>query len=176
MNHPLHIAVADEIELQLDHNAELIRDPACGGNQHLPLFIGPHRGRDTRMCQVDLLVVSASKIRVIVEIEESGFLPTKICGKFLQSAISTHFIHDSQTEPFLVFADNVLFVQVLDGSKFLKQGTQKDIQAKLIEERICNMIPLKGSTISDYQLFLVSGICDKSGLKSVGVAVRDALA
>jgi len=155
MNHPLHIAVANEIEQQLNHSAELIRDPACGGNQHLPLFIESRRGRDTRMCQVDLLVISAGKVKVIIEIEESGFLPTKICGKFFQSAISTYFIHDSRPETSLIFDDSVLFVQVLDGSRCLRQGTRKDEQAKLIARRIRDMIPLKGSTISDYQLFFV---------------------
>lgn len=58
MKHPLHFAVAAEIERRLDGNCRLIKDPACGGNQHLPLFIGKHRARDTRMCMVDLLVIS----------------------------------------------------------------------------------------------------------------------
>ncbi|MBU4186102.1 MAG: hypothetical protein KKI12_03890 [Proteobacteria bacterium] len=175
MKHALHVAVAEEIEQRLNGFGELIRDPACGGNQHLPLFIGPRRGRDTRMCLVDLIVVSADKVRVIVEIEESGFHPTKICGKFLQSALSTHFIHDSRPEPTVPYADSALFIQVLDGSKCLKQGTRKKLQAELIERQIRSLLPLKGSTIEDYRLFFVSGVSDHAGLEAVGIAVREML-
>jgi hypothetical protein len=77
------------------------------------------------MCCVDLLVRSSGTVRAIVEIEESGFLPTKICGKFLQAALATHFIHDLNTEPAIPYADEVIFIQVLDGSKFLKPGSRK---------------------------------------------------
>ncbi len=87
MNYPLHFAVAEVIKKQLNGRAELISDPACGGDQQVPLFVCTRKGRDTRMCCVDLLVISACRVRVIVEIEESGFLPTKICGKFVQSAL-----------------------------------------------------------------------------------------
>ena len=90
MSHPLHIAIAASIKQHLGELGELLCDPACGGKQHLPLFVGTRKGRDTRMCCVDLLVILSGKIRVIVEIEESGFHPTKICGKFLQSVLATH--------------------------------------------------------------------------------------
>jgi hypothetical protein len=134
------------------------------------------KGRDTRMCDVDLLIVSGGRVMVIVEIEESGFLPTKICGKFLQSAIATHFIHDSRPEPALPYGNCVLFVQVIDGSKCLKQGTRKDQQGKQIEQKIRSMLPLKGSSITDYCLFFVQGVDDRAGLESVSAAVSDALA
>jgi hypothetical protein len=167
MKHPLHFAVAAEIEHRLDGKCRLIKDPACGGNQHIPLFIGNHRSRETRTCMVDLLVVLNESVKVIIEIEESGFLPTKICGKFLQAALSTHLIHDSQLNGYLSFADQVLFVQVLDGSKCLKVGTRKDRQADLIAERIRNLLPLKESNISDYRLFFVKGVDDCAGLEIV---------
>jgi len=171
MTHPLHVAVAQEIHLRLNGLGELIKDSACGGTHSLPLFIGSCRGRDTRMCQVDMLIVLTGYFKVIIEIEESGFLPTKICGKFLQSAIATHFIHDSRMEHILPYADKVTFVQVLDASKCLKQGSRKDRQAKLIEEKISSIIPLNGSTIMTYRLFFVSGVNDRSGLELVGDAV-----
>jgi len=174
--HPLHLAVAEAIEQQLNGRGELLRDPACGGNQQLPLFVGPRKGRDTRLCCVDLLVVSSGQVRVIVEIEESGFLPTKICGKFLQSTLATHFIHNARSEAALPYGDEVLFVQVLDGSKSLKPGSRKDAQAKLIEREIREMLPLKKSRVSDYRLFFVSSESDEAGLASVGAAVLGALA
>jgi hypothetical protein len=40
MGHPLHLAVAEEIQNRLNGLAELVRDPACGGSQQLPLFVG----------------------------------------------------------------------------------------------------------------------------------------
>jgi hypothetical protein len=175
MNHPLHLAVAKEIQKSIKGEAELLRDPACGGAQHLPLFVGPDRGLDKRICDVDGLIVSGGKVRVILEIEESGFHPTKICGKFLQSAIATHFIHDLQQEKVTPYGDRVLFVQVLDGSKVLKEGTKKDAQGELIEQKIRNLLPLKDSGITDYKLFFVRGVDDVAGLETVGVAVAAAL-
>jgi hypothetical protein len=175
MHHQLHVAVAEELQKRLRGSIELLRDPACGGTQHLSLFVGAVKGRDTKMCDVDLLIVSSGKVRAVVEIEESGFLPTKIFGKFLQSAIATHFIQDSQPERAFPYGNRVLFVQVLDGLKCLKEGTRKDSQGELIERKIRELLPLKGSSISYYNLFFVQGVNDHAGLESVGAAVVKAL-
>lgn len=173
MLHSLHLAVAEEIALHLDHRFELLRDPACGGGHQLPLFVGRRKARDTRMCCVDSLVLSAGQVRVIVEIEESGFLPTKICGKFLQAALADNFIHDSRQATVAPYAEKVLFLQVLDGSKCLKRGTRKDAQAELIERNIQQMLPLRG--ITDYGLFFVLGPDDQVGLDRVGAAISETL-
>jgi hypothetical protein len=117
------------------------------------------------MCCVDLLVLRSGTVRAIVEIEESGFLPTKICGKFLQAALATHFIHDSRTKVTIPYADKVLFIQVLDGSKCLKQGTRKDSQTELIEQRILDILPL--GKITEYRLVFILGKGDQRGLDSV---------
>jgi len=172
---PLHFEVAEELQKRIAGRGELIRDPSCGGAQHLSLFIGAIKGRDTRMCDVDLLIVAGGLVMVIVEIEESGFLPTKICGKFLQSAIATHYIHNSRPEHVFPYGTRVLFIQVLDGSKCLKPGSRKDLQGYMIEQKIRSLLPLKGCNITDYRLFFVHGVNDRSGLKSVSVAVSDAL-
>ncbi len=127
------------------------------------------------MCCVDLLVIAGGSVRVIVEIEESGFLPTKICGKFLQAALATHFIHESRSEESLPYAEQVLFIQVLDGSKCLRTGGQKDAQAKLIEIEIRAMLPLKPGSITDYRLFFVTDELDQHGLARVAAAVSTAL-
>lgn len=173
--HPLHVAVAEELQRRIAEDSTLLRDPACGGRQHLPLFIGPRRSSASRMCLVDLLVLSEGRARVIIEIEESGFLPTKICGKFLQSALANHFIHDSQGEPVVPYSDRVLFIQVLDSSKLPPKGTKKFSQANLIESHIRRMIPLKGSNITDYRLFFVDGANDQDGLSLVGKTAADNL-
>lgn len=172
MNHPLHRLVADVIQLHLCGRGELVRDPACGGNQQLPLFVGQRKARDTRMCCVDLLVLSSGQVRAIVEIEESGFLPTKICGKFFQAALASHFIHDKCPELAVPYAPQVMFMQVLDRSRW-KQGTRKDMQARLIEGQIRMKLPVRG--ITDYHLLLVNGPDDSCGLASVGTAVSSAI-
>lgn len=167
--HPLHQAVANALQQRLDDRFCLQKDEACGGDQYLPLFIGTEKGRTTRMCCADLLILADGKVRGIVEIEESGFLPTKIYGKFLQAALATHFIQESQPEGPMPYAEEVFFIQVLDGSKCLKTGTRKDAQAQLIEQEIRNLLPLRG--ITEYSLFFVSGQNDKAGLAAVSEAV-----
>ena len=141
----------------------------------MPLFVGTHNRLDTRMCCVDLLVVYAGRVRIIVEIEESGFHPTKICGKFLQAALATHFIHESRSEKSVPYAEKVLFVHVLDGLKCLKGGGRKAAQAELIENEIRALLPLKPGSISDYHLLFVSGELDQPGLTRVASLVSAAL-
>jgi hypothetical protein len=120
----------------------------------------PAVARSTRMCDVDLLIVSKNQVRIIVEIEESGFLPTKIFGKYLQSVIATCFIHDLRLGSAHPYGNRVLFVHVRDGSKCLKRGTHKDQQGEEIEWQIRSMLPLKGSKITDtvFPSFRVSTI------------------
>ena len=170
MLHPLHLAVAEEIKQRLPIEFELLRDPACDGCQQLPLFVGKEKNRATRMCCVDLLILSDGKVQGIIEIEESGFLPTKICGKFLQAALATHFIHDKQSEEPIPYAEKVFFIQVLDGSKCLKYGSRKDAQAAIIEQEIRNLLPLRG--ITNYRLLFVTGKDDAKEIAAVGKAAR----
>ncbi len=55
MGHPLHFAIAEEINQRLDNRFKLIRDSACGTEkQQIPLFVGQHKSSKTRMCCVDL--------------------------------------------------------------------------------------------------------------------------
>ena len=175
MDHLLHLAVAEELQKRLTGDSELIRDPACGGAQHLPLLVGPAKRRERRICDVDALIVSGGRVKVIVEIEESGFLPTKICGKFLQAALATHFIHDSRKEAALPYGDRVLFVEVLDATKCLRPGGCKDAQGEMIELEIQSLLPMKKSRLTDYRLFFVHGPDDVAGLEAVGEAVADVL-
>jgi hypothetical protein len=174
VDHPLHLAIADAISGILAERDELVRDPACGGSQHLPLFVGPRKGSDTRMCCVDLLVIRNARVRAIVEVEESGFLPTKVCGKFLQSALADHFIHDSRGSAPIPYSDSVLFLQVLDGSACLKTGGRKQAQGGIIEAEIQSLLPLRGLT--DYKLHFVNGTADRLELQAVAAEVSSALA
>jgi len=173
MKHPLHKAVASIIIARIPAGFELVSDPACGGIQHLPLFIGQGKAIRTRMCCVDILVIRDGKVHAIVEIEESGFIPSKICGKFLQAALANHFIHDTRTEGPISYGENVLFIQVLDGSKCLKTLGQKDSQAELIRNEIRKLLPIRG--VKQYELFFVKGEGDIDGLSAVGDAIFRAL-
>ena len=60
MEHPLHRAVAKKIAEVVGQRIKLVRDPACDGDNQLPLFVGRHKARDTRMCCVDILLISDS--------------------------------------------------------------------------------------------------------------------
>jgi hypothetical protein len=46
------------------------------------LHLGDQKNRESAMCKVDAMIVKKGRIEVVVEIEESGFSPTKIFGKF----------------------------------------------------------------------------------------------
>ena len=139
----------------------------------LSLFLGARKARETRMCCVDALVLSAGHVCAIIEIEESGFLPTKICGKVLQAALASHYIAEPAASAAVPYGDEVLFVEVLDGSK-LRKGTRKVAQARLIEEEIQKLLPL--NLISSYRLFHATTDAGDKGLAAVGQAVADALA
>ena len=172
IDHPLHRAVAVELQRVVGED-EILCDPACGGRQLLSLFVGDRKARDTRMCCVDLLVLRDGEVRAIVEIEESGFLPTKICGKVLQAALATHYIAESQ--PLAVpYGPEVLFVQVLDSSKSLRPGSRKRPQAMGIEREIRSLLPLRG--VTDYRLHFASTEPGDEGLAGLRESLAEALA
>jgi len=164
MNHPLHFTIGGEVNSRIKPPASVIRDKACGGMQHIPLFHGKDRSRKTQLCKVDLLVLKLNEVKAIIEIEESGFNPTKICGKYLTSALSTHYIHGEDT---LSLSKEVLFVQVLDGSKVAKNYSSKPAQCELIEKQINKLAKNVGSSISRYRILIVNGASDLVGIKKV---------
>jgi len=102
----------------------VIRDPACGGDQNIPLFCCREKSSKTEYCDVDLLIMKDNNVRVIVEIEEANVTPIYICGKLLASALSSHFIHEKWGAP-VEMGDSVLFIQVLDTSKLRLDKSSK---------------------------------------------------
>jgi len=131
----------------------LLLDSACGGNQHIPLFCTPKKARATEFCNVDLLVLKNNKIKIIVEIEESHINPTQICGKLLTSALSNYYIHESKENQPIEMADSVLFIQIVDTSKLIKDKTAKQKQWKNLEDSMNKILPVKDSKIKQYRLF-----------------------
>ena len=153
MNHPFHELIGRSINNDVFPDCKIIRDPACGGDQHIPLFCSEERSRETEYCNVDLLIVDNNKIKVIIEIEEANIKPTQICGKLLTSALAKYFIHESENNEHIGMAKSVLFIQILDVSKLKIGKTAKTRQWQKLEKSIQNIIPVKDSAIDRYRIF-----------------------
>ena len=154
--HSLHLKMGDLFEKVIKESnswCKLIRDEACGGDQHIPLFVEPKKSRQTEYCNVDLIVLCNNKIRIIVEIEESNIKPTQVCGKFFTAALSKYFIHESTNDEPIKMDEKVTFIQFLDISKLKRGKTSKIEQWKNIENSIKEIIPLKGSKMGAYKIF-----------------------
>jgi hypothetical protein len=100
-------------------------------------------------------VIKAGKVRFLLEIEESGLIPTKVCGKFLTSALSTHFIHDVLNNTATPMDNRVTFIQVMD-AKSLQPDTKKIDQGQALEQSIRSILPFRG--IEVYRLFFFRGV------------------
>ncbi len=139
MRHSLHKFIGDLVS---STEYTVIRDAACGGDGKVPLY-----HEDFRFADVDIAVVHNNVVRVIIEIEESGKNPVHIFGKFLASALSTHFSKGIEYYPL----EFVLFIQIVDTSN-LDERTGKFEQFNAMEEAIKSILPLKGSEVVDYRL------------------------
>ncbi len=128
----------------------LILDVACGGTQHIPLFCSDRKSRETEYCNVDMMVLKDNKIKVIIEIEESNVKPTQVCGKFLTSALSKHYIHRSGKAE---MDQSVTFIQILDTSTLVQGKTKKISQWDCLAKSINEILPLRShSSINRYVL------------------------
>ncbi|MBO8181462.1 MAG: hypothetical protein H0Z28_01560 [Archaeoglobus sp.] len=145
MTHDFHGIIGDIITAAFPE-FEVVRDPACGGDTLVSLFCSREKSRITKYADVDIAILKDGKLRVIVEIEESGKNPAHIFGKFFVSALSAYFIKD-----YVVELDSVLFVQIIDTSK-LKAKSLKLKRFESIERSIQAVIPLKNSKITRYKL------------------------
>jgi len=148
----LHRTIGEAVAEAILPPFEVLRDPACGGDQRIPLFSFHEKSRKTEYCNVDLLVLSPDGIRVIVEIEEANVTPIQVCGKFFASALSRCFIHQRRRNTCIGMSGSVLFIQILDTSKLKKEKTSKIQQWRNIERSIKDVIPIKGSRVSHYRL------------------------
>ena len=161
MEHPLHKIVGQCIDDHKFPNCKIIKDPACGGQQNVPLFCSEDKSNKTEYCNVDLLILKDNKIRVIIEIEETDITPTQICGKFLTSALSSYFIHESENDIPLGMSDSVSFIQILNTAR-LKAGAAKPNQWQNLQKSIMDTLPIKGSRIREYKL-LYGNLSDFKG-------------
>jgi hypothetical protein len=154
---PLHLIIGQILEKYLVGKDDLLllKDTACGGNQHIPLFSTPEKARDTNYCNVDLLILKNNRIKVIIEIEESNVKPTQVCGKILTSALTNCYIHESTNNTPIKMDQSVTFIQIVDSSR-LNNKTKKLEQWHLLESSIRGILPLKNSPIKNYFLLPAS--------------------
>lgn len=160
MSHPLHEKIGtilEDISFPSYSNYSIIKDPACGGNQNIPLFCSKVKSNATEYCNVDLLILKNDKIKVIIEIEETNIKPTQICGKFLTSALSQYFIHRRKKDKPFGMDDSVSFIQIIDTLGLKKDKTSKIDQFENIEKSIHEILPIKNSRIDKYKLFYYDG-------------------
>jgi len=151
VQHPLHKVIGECIDSHTLPNCKIIKDPACGGQQNVPLFCSQNKSNETEYCNVDLLILKDNKIRVIIEIEETDITPAQICGKFLTSSLSRYFIHESENSIPIGMSDSVSFIQILNTAR-LKAGAAKIEQWENLEKSIMNILPIEGSRIRRYKL------------------------
>lgn len=149
ISNPLHKKIAGVIQFP---NCKILKSIECGGKHNIPLFCTKVKGNDTEYCNVDLLIIKNNKIKVIIEIEESDIKPTQICGKYLTSALSSYYIHETENNQPIDMDSSVTFIQILDTSK-LEESTSKKEQFSNIEKSIQKIIPVKDSKIDRYKLF-----------------------
>jgi hypothetical protein len=153
--HPLHLAIG---QLLRDAAAgvprcDVVLDPACGGSQHLPLFLSAQKSNANRLCCIDGLILRDRKVRVLVEIEESDMKPTKVFGKFLTSALSRGYRHERHGDEFLPLDDGALFLQVLDTER-LPGGTSKVKQWSTLARSIQEILPAPSLRVGRYELLV----------------------
>ena len=79
-NVSLHKVIGDTILDARLCGCTVLRDPACGGGQHLPLFCSEIKSNGNEYCNVDLRILGTDvshpeheKVKVVVEIEEAQF-------------------------------------------------------------------------------------------------------
>jgi len=178
MKHDLHEKVG-EILNKIGENTQDIQvllDSACLGSRKgrywISLFDCQKKSRATRLCCIDAGVIIDNKLKILIEIEESGFNPTKICGKYLTSAFARYLVLAKCPDP-IEISENAVFIQIVDTSKFSEEASSKSEQMLRIEKAVQRIASKDSGSIREYKLFLISGINDSTELKKMEDYVAD---
>ena len=174
MPHPLHERIGELLGSAELGSCELVLDPACGGDQNIPLFVSEPKSNATEYCNVDVLFIRDGQVRGIIEIEEANILPNQVCGKFLTSALASFYHHRRHGNRPIPIQDT-FFVQVVDSSKLKGDKTSKLAQFENIRESIREVLPLSGSGVSSYELVAVAGANDAENSEKVIRWIEDAI-
>ncbi|MBA7657812.1 hypothetical protein ES703_65755 [subsurface metagenome] len=151
VEHKLHEVVADCIRKCGLSNCEILFDPACDGGQNIPLFKTEDKSRATRYSVVDILIIKNEKVKVIIEIEESDVTPIRICGKFLASALSKFYIHETKGNKKIKMDKSITFIQICS-TKGLSDSSSKQEQWDNLEDSITGNISTTGKMKWKYRL------------------------
>jgi hypothetical protein len=145
-NHPVHSGIAGvlrhimKIMEKSTKEITLKLSPECDGCHNLPLYIKSPVENETKseneMCNVDAMILKNNDINIIIEIEESGFIPTKICGKYLTSNLAKLYQYKT-IETIPTKESNILFIQIVD---IQYQGQTKKSQFSHIETAINKLL------------------------------------
>lgn len=167
MGHPLHKKVGEALKADPPTGCEVVLGKDCGTKQELPLYVDdPKPDPDAkRYCQVDILILKENRVRGIIEIEESGFEPIKIFGKFFASAFSTFYHNESHGHVRIPMGDCTFFLQVMDSSDF-EDGSKRE-QFRNAKRSILSVIALLGSRITTYKLIAVAGADDSGQIEKL---------
>jgi hypothetical protein len=174
MQHPLHQKIGEMLRSASLGSCELVLDPACGGDQNIPLFVREPKSNATEYCNVDVLFLEDGRVRGIIEIEEANILPTQMCGKLLTSALAS-FYHHRQHGSRPIPIQDAFFLQVVDSSKLKGDKTSKLVQFENIRESIMNVLPLSSSGVTSYELIAVSGANHSEGISGVVRWIEDTI-
>lgn len=134
-NHPLHKMIGRELQ-NFKSEYCIILDEACDNNmeykQQISLFINEKK-RKNLLCKVDAMIIQKEnndyKVKVIIEIEESDFKPTTICGKYLTSALANNY-SNKDGKSIHIPKNSLLFIQIVDSHKLLAKVEEKDNSKK----------------------------------------------
>jgi hypothetical protein len=152
--HPLHAKIGCLLLKYFKSGSmDVILDEACDNSkseskQQIPLFAGDVKNRKSMLCKVDAMIVKDRSCKAVIEIEESGFHPTKICGKYLTTALSSsHYLRND--EPVKLMEGEVFFLQIVDAHKFTEdKKEQLRTIADRIKENTCGCV-------KSYELLLI---------------------
>jgi len=155
MEHPLHKKIGKALKV-IKEPLTFVLDPACddSSDQRIPLFMVGPKSRKTQICNVDAIVLEGNRVHTIIEIEETSILPTKICGKFLTSALAEFTEHEKYGKPAL---HETKFIQVLSDKALKEDRSSKQKQAEIIEQKIREMLK-NFTTISKYHILWESDL------------------
>ena len=152
-NHPLRDAVAAILEKRLselsDESVELVK--ADHSEARIPLYFVDETGRTASYCNVDLLILKDDRIKIILEIDEAGVDPIRICGNYLTSTFSQfHFHRERDGGRRVAMGDSVAFFQIINAPRL---GAYEDDRLIAIEKAIRSN-STRDSQITEYQIFL----------------------
>ena len=170
----LHVMVADSIDTisKLKNPAlKMERDKACGGVKTLKFFLSYIPSRESTVSQVDLILFKDSKVKLVCEIEESGFHPGKLFGKLFSTASAKACrIVVQNSHQYYELDEDAIFIQIVSSQAIINDKSQKEKQGQIIENEIFHKLAYYNSWIKRYRLIFGADEdfkIDKKGYKEL---------